>query len=444
MFPRRAWEPEESSARAGCVIRRKEDWTGLAAPRRWPLLAILALVLLLLLAACGSGETVDGQPTASSEEKHYPWEATPAASPTPSAPPVDLSIGEQDIVIDPLPLRAGFPFTLTATIHNRAETPAADVPLMVYMAARQETIGYTSFLRRLTVTVPASRSISVTIPITWNFGGGAHQLWVQVNRLPLAWQAQTPLQPEENRNDNVVLLDLPIAPFDAYTSDLCPGRVDVEINAADILPEPDRQRVLVRVHNVGNQAVYHLPVVVTGPDLAGIAYTPAIPPCGGTAQVVVPVDRPLRQGESLTVQVNPPGWDGRLAEDDFDNNRAAVAAGLEPGAAASALTGLSDYDFSIYSDEITIPTMWIVQVTVHNQGTRDAAHVPIRIENEKGRKITDEIPLVRGGGVGVAAFRVGYLWIRGGTLTFTVNPADHKNAYPETNRADNVATFTLP
>jgi hypothetical protein len=85
-----------------------------------------------------------------------------------------------------------------------------------------------------------------------------------------------------------------------------------------------------------------------------------------------------------------------------------------------------------------------VLVTVHNLGTRDADMVPIRIENEGGRKLLDAIPLVQGEGSGVAAIRVGYLWLPGGTLTFTVNPQDTKDAYPEGNRNNNVATFTLP
>jgi hypothetical protein len=39
---------------------------------------------------------------------------------------------------------------------------------------------------------------------------------------------------------------------------------------------------------------------------------------------------------------------------------------------------------------------------------------------------------------------VGYLWIPGGTLTFTVNPEDARGAFPETRRDNNTATFTLP
>ena len=44
----------------------------------------------------------------------------------------------------------------------------------------------------------------------------------------------------------------------------------------------------------------------------------------------------------------------------------------------------------------------------------------------------------------MAAIRVGYLWTPGGVLTFTVNPEDAQNAYPESNRDNNVATFKLP
>jgi len=77
----------------------------------------------------------------------------------------------------------------------------------------------------------------------------------------------------------------------------------------------------------------------------------------------------------------------------------------------------------------------------------DTVSVHIKItegDRERIQIFKGTILLVRGGGIGVAAMRVGYLWIPGGTLTFTINPADAKNAYPETKRDNNVATFTLP
>jgi hypothetical protein len=323
-----------------------------------------------------------------------------------------------------------------------------DVPVMIYLSARLAQIDYSPFLQVLTVTLPASSSLAVEVPVDWNLAGGEHQLWIQVNRVPKAWQPQMPTQPEMDTADNIVLLDLMVDPFDAYRSDLCSGRVDVEISPTDILPEPGRQRVLVRVHNVGNQAVYNLPVVVTGDRLTGIAYTPAIPPCGGTADVYVQVDRPFQEGESLTVQVNPGEWTGGLQEDNLDNNQLAVTGGLPstltPGLVIPPAGGLEDYDFTLSSADIEIPEMWVVLVTVHNLGTRDAAMVPIQVENQAGRRLVDSIPLVRGEGLGVAAIRVGYLWTPGGLLTFTVNPEGAKGAYPETKRDNNVATFTLP
>ena len=156
------------------------------------------------------------------------------------------------------------------------------------------------------------------------------------------------------------------------------------------------------------------------------------------------MEHPYEEGESLSVQVNPRGWVDGLEEDDYENNLVAVSAGLVPGAMVPPGSGLEDYDFSITSGEIESPELWIVLVSVHNLGTRDAAMVPILIENEAGRRITDAIPLVQGKGTGVAAVRVGYLWTHGGTLTFTVNPEGAKGVYPETNRDNNMATFTLP
>jgi hypothetical protein len=202
--------------------------------------------------------------------------------------------------------------------------------------------------------------------------------------------------------------------------------------------------VQVRVHNAGNRAVYNLPVVITGKELTGIAYTPAIPPCGGTANVSVQLDRPLEKGERISVQVNPIEWGGDLQEDSIDNNQTAVTVGLVPEAASYSDNEQEDYDFALSATEIETPEQWVVLVTVHNIGTRDAADVPIRVENQAGRKIVDVIPLVQGEGIGVAAIRVGYLWTPGGKLTFTVNPVDTKGAYPEKNRENNVAIFPLP
>jgi hypothetical protein len=253
-----------------------------------------------------------------------------------------------------------------------------------------------------------------------------------------------PTQAEADTTNNLALLDLMVSPFDAYTSNLCSGRVDVEVGPADLLPDAGQQQVQVRVHNVGNLAVYNLPVVITGRELTGIAYTPAIPPCGGTADVNVELDRPLEEGEQISVQVNPTEWGGDLQEDSVDNNQTVANVGLASEAAYSSENEQEDYDFALSATDIETPEQWVVLVTVHNEGTRDAADVPIRVQNQAGRKIVDAIPLVQGEGIGVAAIRVGYLWTPGGKLTFTVNPADAKGAYPEQNRENNVAIFPLP
>jgi hypothetical protein len=406
----------------------------------------LPFMLLLLLAGCAAHTPgVQEIETAGSPTETSPLgNAGRLPTATPDIPYVDLALGERDIDIEPLPLRAGVPFTITSVIHNDAGIPATDVPLMVYMSALQDQFGYVSFVQVVTVTVPATSSLSVKVPVNWNLAGGEYQLWVQVNRLPDAWQDRVQTLPELDTADNIVLLDLMVDPFDAYASDLCPGRADVAIGPTDVLPEPEHQRVAVTVHNLGNHAVYDLPVVVLGRQLSGISYTPVIPPCGGTTQVYVDIDRPLVSGDPLNVLINPKGWPEGLSEDDFQNNSIAVDAGLAPNLDIPSVSGLQDYDFSISSTDIQIPEPLIVLVTVHNWGTRDAAMVPIRIENEAGRKINDAIPLIQGNGLGVAAISVGSLWIRGGTLTFTVNPPNAKGAFPETNRDNNVATFTLP
>jgi hypothetical protein len=160
--------------------------------------------------------------------------------------------------------------------------------------------------------------------------------------------------------------------------------------------------------------------------------------------VSVPVDRPFLEGERLTVQVNPSDWVGGMQEDDPDDNQLTVMAGLLPEVTIPSDSGLDDYDFALTAADIEIPEMWMVMVTARNLGTRDADMVPIRVENKAGRKIVDTIPLVQGEGVGVAAMTVGYLWIPGGILTFTVNPEAVQGAYPEAVRENNVATFTLP
>jgi len=442
-------EPMKKSGRSIPIREHRKPTTRPAwTEGRFPILGLLGcLVLGLCLASCALNSGANSDPTATpplSMATVMAQSAATRAEATPDVPQVALSLKESDVQIEPLPLRAGTPFSVTATIHNHSGLNAEAVPVYLFISAVQEEIGFSPFVQVLTVTVPATQSMGVILPVHWNLQGGEHELWLQVNKVPDAWQSRLPAQPEADLSDNGVLLNLLIDPFDAYTSELCSGRTDVEIRPEDVLPEPDNQRVMVRVRNVGNQAVYNVPVVVLGNQLSGIAYTPVIPPCGGTVALYVEVDRPFSPGQSLTVMVNPADWEGSLAEDDWGNNQVTVDAGLAPGMVVPAGSGLDDYDFRITSADIETPETGMVMVTVHNQGTRDAAMVPIRIENAAGRKINDVIPLVQGNGQGVVAISVGYLWTQGGTLTFTVNPEDAKEGYPETHRDNNVATFTLP
>ena len=376
-------------------------------------------------------------------------------------PPVSLTLTAKEIKLEPLPLRAGFPFTITIPIHNNEPAPAAGVPVMVYLSAKQDQIGYSSFFRVLAVTIPATQTLAVKVPVVQNLAGGEYQLWVQVNRLspPVAQQAGTVALPETSIDDNAALLDLVVAPFDAYVSNLCSGRIDVALEFSDIWLDPDTQRIHLRVHNLGNQAVYNLPVVVTGRQATGVAYTPAIAPCGGTAMAVVELDRPLEAGELLDLAVNPGEWPDRMAEDSFDNNYVrsvtvspgSAEAGQGPflvsesGEGAAAPAGeVADYSFAIGPADVEIVRSGIILVKVHNLGTRDAANVPIRIEGKAGRKVLDVIPVVEGNGLGVAAIQLGWVWSPKATLTLTVNPEGAKGAYPETYRDDNTTTFTLP
>ena len=224
---------------------------------------------------------------------------------------MSLSLAAKGIKLEPLPLRAGFPFTITIPIHNNEPVAAVGVPVMIYLSARQEQIGFSSFFRVLTVTVPATQTLAVKVPVTRNLAGGEYQLWVQVNLLsaPVAQQAGTPTLPEIDLDDNSALVDVALTPFDAYLSDLCSGRIDVAIEFAEMWLEPDLQHVHVRVHNLGNQAVYNLPVVVIGhqknaaqggsAQVSGVAYTrrhPALRRHGGSGGGAGPAARGRRRG----------------------------------------------------------------------------------------------------------------------------------------------------
>ena len=201
-------------------------------------LALFALLtLLVLVASCGeekNGELEALTPGTSGQALE------PAPTPTAGSPEsfLQLSIDPDQVFIDPLPIRAGFPFTVTTELHNWSEVSAEDVPVMLHISADQDKLGYMAFLKLLTVTVPASGSVPIEIPVDWNLAGGAHRLWLQANRLPDAWQDRARVQPETELEDNLVLQDVEVDPFDAYTSDLCSGRVDVESGQADVIAEP--------------------------------------------------------------------------------------------------------------------------------------------------------------------------------------------------------------
>ena len=108
--------------------------------------------------------------------------ARPGAAAQGRVEPVSLSLVAQGIKLEPLPLRAGFPFTITILIHNKQPVAAVGVPVMVYLSAMQEEVGFGSFFRVLTVTVPATGTLAVKVPVIRNLAGGEYRLWVQVNR----------------------------------------------------------------------------------------------------------------------------------------------------------------------------------------------------------------------------------------------------------------------
>lgn len=406
----------------------------------------ILLLCLALLVSCGQGQA-DPQPTATPAYGELPAAIGAAAEPggeVTSAPAVvELAISDKDISFRPLPIRAGMPFTLTAVIHNLSPITVTAVPLLVYISEVPGQFGFSPFLTVVTATVPPTHSLPVEVPVRWNLPGGEHELWVRVNSLPPAWQDQFTLLPEARLADNAVSLGLAVQPFDAYASDLCAGRVDVGLEAGGVWCEADLHQVHVRVQNLGNQAGYNLPVIVTAGQATGLAYTPALPPCGGTVTVIVSLDHALKPGEPFRVQVNPEGWPDGLAEDDFGNNELEATAGLqpEPGQTGAPVT---DYDFAVSEADVDLSQAGIVVLTVHNLGTRDAAQVPVRIEGRAGRKILDTLTLVKGGGLGVVAVSLGQVSGSGVTLTITVNPPDAKGAYAESQRDNNVVTILLP
>lgn len=402
-------------------------------PPARPGILILPLLGLLLLVACAGREQVTPNPP-------WPPPSRTPAPPSPAAPSVDFRLSPKDLSVGPLPLRAGTPFTVTLVVRNSGESPVPGVPVMVYLSPEQELVGYTPFMEVVTVTLPSTLPVTLEVPVHWNLAGGEHRLWVQVNRLPDAWHSSAPPYPEKDTSDNSILLSLVVEPFDAYRSDLCPGRVDLELDEAGIVAEPGSRRVRVRAFNSGNQAAYNVPVVLSGDGVSGIAYTPAIPPCGGTAEVWVQADRPLVEGEAVTLRINPEGLPDGPTEDEYANNAARAVS----GAGAPGLPAGVAYDFALAPGGVESPSVWLVLVTVHNLGTRDAAKVPIQVENQAGRKVLDAIPLVQGNGTGVAAIRVGTLWKRGEQLTLTVNPPHARDALPEIDRSNNVATFIVP
>jgi len=401
-----------------------------------------AVATLLLVVACGGGAEEDGGAPVDRDALALDAAGTPSAAIP--VPRLALALDLGDVALTPQPLRAGEPFTITTLIHNQSDVLAENVPVVVLVAPLEDQFGYQPFLHVLTVTVPASTSVPITVTVRWNLAAGEHRLWVQANREPESWQGLMPAQPEVNLADNAVLVALMIEPFDTQLSTLCAGRVDLEIEPADILPEPDADRVLVTIHNLGNRAVYNVPVVVFSARATGLAYSPAIPPCGGTVRVPIDLVGNLAPGDALTVRINPAEWESDLVEDNFDNNQVAVSAGFAPGAAPPAVQSPADYDFWLETGAVELAQPGVLVITVQNRGTRDADQVPVQVENEAGRKILDRIPLVRGQGMGVGAVQVSSLAARGGKLIVTVNPAGAENAYPEANRQDNTVTFLLP
>jgi len=237
------------------------------------------------------------------------------STPTPNVPSVQVSLAPRDVSVKPLPIQAGYPFTITLVIHNdggASPEPAGD-GLHLSRAGNDRLL---SLHGVLTVTLPSTRPVTLEVPVRWNLTGGENRLWAQVNRLPKAWQPESPTWPEEDKSDNSVLLELIVEPFDAYRSDLCSGRVDVEIDAG-VVAERAASAFGCPSTTPGTRppttSRWSFPAKTWR---ASPTHRPS--PVRGTAEVWVQVDRPLAEGESIAVNVTPkagkPAGRGRFHE----------------------------------------------------------------------------------------------------------------------------------
>ena len=318
---------------------------------RSPSLYVFA-ALTLLLAGCDPSGPTDAAITLALS----PTRTAPAAKPTATLPTLQELEPASNLWIDPDSLRilperpqVGDVLEFSFVVHNDGEGERRGV--LAWAAIARTELPLTIFSNHTQADIAADGSAEVRLtlgeitdeermsPFLRELRDGGYAVAVSVNRElrdvvenRFYWQA--PEQAETDPSDNVVETRLTVHPFESYTSEACPPATNLAISALDIAlvrpdhsegasPAADSDFLAVTIHNVGNPALYSVPVQLVGAGGQSFySYTLGLRPCGGTDRMFLPVNPAW--GEIFTLVLNPVDSGGAIPEEDYTDNEVTV------------------------------------------------------------------------------------------------------------------------
>jgi hypothetical protein len=366
-----------------------------------------------------------------------------------------LALNLVEISLDPAQPRPGESFDIIAVIRNEGRVDTS-TPLWFNLYQGEyitRTDSKSSNLILSSSTPPINIPSGQEIEFAWNVGSGWGEGydWHSISHLDLlaginVAQPQgsyyRALSPEDDTSDNVVEVEIELAPYEPQVRNVCPPGDNLWLDLGQPesgysqFPEPESELHLV-IHNDSNTDISTVPLRLTDAlghtSLAYVRWT--VPACGGVLNLHLdpPSPQPLYP---ITATLNPPDVFDATPESDYSDN-VIVITNPDLPCQGPADVWLEDEDVILDGDDLLI--------TLHFSGSPPSKSFWLYVyHSQDGRTIVaKQITMTTCVEQQTYRFEGVMAGLSGGFLMLQIDTAQNhaEGSYPQSN---NSATVPLP